>query len=116
MPIPKDKILYDKIKKQADKIYLKHSAFKSGYIVNEYKKNGGEYINDNKPKNLRRWFNEKWIDVGHKEYPVYRPTIKVDNKKTPLTVNEIDKVNLKKQINLKQKIKGNKNLPPFMKK
>ena len=116
MPIPKDKILYDKIKKQADQVYKKHSAYKSGYVVKEYKKNGGEYINDNKPKNLKRWYNEKWMDVGHKEYPVYRPTIKIDNKKTPLTVNEIDKVNLKKQINLKQKIKGNKNLPPFMKK
>ena len=116
MPIPKDKILYDKIKKQADLIYEKPSAYKSGYIVKEYKKNGGEYINDNKPKNLKRWYAEKWRDIGNKEYPVYRPTIKIDNKKTPLTVNEIDKVNLKKQINLKQKIKGNKNLPPFMKK
>jgi hypothetical protein len=115
MPIPKDKILYDKIKKQADKIYLKHSAYKSGYVVKEYKKKGGEYINDNKPKLLKRWYAERWSDIGNKEYPVYRPTLRI-NTHTPLTVNEIDKVNLKKQINLKQKIKGNKNLPPFLKK
>ena len=34
-------------------------------------------------------------------------------KKTPLTYDEIDKRQLKKQIALKQIIKGNKNLPKF---
>jgi len=37
----------------------------------------------------------------------------VNNKKTPLTIDEIDQNNLKKQIKKKQIIKGNKNLPPF---
>ena len=32
---------------------------------------------------------------------------------TPLTTDEIDKTNLKNQIKIKQKIKGNKNLKPF---
>jgi hypothetical protein len=50
--------------------------------------------------------------VGNKEYPVYRPTIRI-NSKTPLIVSEIDKKNLKSQIRLKQQIKGEKNLPPF---
>ena len=68
-----------------------------------------------KPKNLKRWFKEKRQDVGHKDYPVYRPTKRI-NSKTPLTLNEIDKDSLKEQIKLKQKIKGNKNLPPFKKK
>lgn len=115
MPIPKNKLLYEKIKKQADLVYDHPSAYKSGYIIKMYKKYGGEYEDDNKPKNLKRWFKEKWGDIGNKEYPVYRPTIRV-NKNTPLTINEIDKNNLKKQIKLKQKIRGNKNLPAFKKK
>jgi hypothetical protein len=44
---------------------------------------------------------------------VYRPTKRV-NKTTPLTVQEIEPSNLKKQINLKQKYLGVKNLPPFI--
>jgi hypothetical protein len=48
-------------------------------------------------------------------YPVYRPTVRV-NKQTPLLVSEIDPKNLKQQIKLKQKIKGEKNLPKFLKK
>jgi hypothetical protein len=115
MPIPKDKILYDKVKKQADTVYEKNSAYKSMYIQKLYQNHGGEYKNDGKKRALKQWMDEKWSDIGNKEYPVYRPTKRI-NKSTPLTVNEIDKVNLKKQINLKQKIKGNKNLPPFMKK
>ena len=64
--------------------------------------------------NEGRWFKEEWKDIGNKEYPVYRPTKRI-RAKTPLTVSEIDKANLKQQIKLKQKIKGKKNLPPFKK-
>jgi hypothetical protein len=112
MAIPKDMKLYNKVKSEADKIYKKPSAYKSGYIVKKYKELGGQYLEDNKPKNLKRWFQEKWTDVGGKEYPVYRPTRKFKN--SPLTVNEIDPKNLREQIALKQKIKGKKNLPPFL--
>jgi hypothetical protein len=115
MPIPKDKALYNKVKKMADEKYTKPSAYKSGYIVQEYKRRGGEYIDDNKPKELKRWFQEKWEDIGNKNYPVYRPSVKI-NKQTALLVSEIDEKNLKEQIKLKQKIKGSKNLPPFKKK
>ena len=76
---------------------------------------GGTYLDDGENKNLKRWFKEKWQDIGHKSYPVYRPTKKI-NDKTPLTVNEIDKQNLKEQIDLKQRIKGTQNLPKFLKK
>ncbi len=75
---------------------------------------GGKYADDNKPKNLKKWYKEKWSDVGDGPYPVYRPTIKID-KSTPLTVSEIDPKNLKQQIKLKQLIKGH-NLPPFKRK
>lgn len=115
MPIPKDKILYQKVKKMADQIYEKSSAYKSGYIVKKYKELGGEYIDDKQPKELKRWFSEQWVDIGKKDYPVYRPTVRI-NKQTPLTVSEIDKKQLKEQIKLKQIIKGKKNLPKFKKK
>jgi hypothetical protein len=115
MPTPSNPKLYEEVKKYADSIYSKPSAYKSGFIVKTYKEHGGTYLIDEKPKNLKRWFEEDWKDVGHKEYPVYRPTKRI-SRETPLTLNEIQTKNLKEQILLKQKIKGNKNLPPFIKK
>jgi hypothetical protein len=104
--------LYSKAKKIADEKYSKPSAYKSGFIVKKYKELGGTYTDDKKPKNLERWFKEKWKDIGGLEYPVYRPTKRI-NKKTPLTPDEIDPENLLQQIFLKQKIKGKTNLPKF---
>ena len=115
MPIINDKALYEKAKKIADATYKKPSAYKSGFIVKTYKELGGTYSDDKQPKELKRWLKEKWMDVGNMDYPVYRPTVRV-NKQTPLLVSEIDPKQLKKQIKLKQKIKGEKNLPPFKKK
>ena len=112
MPIIDNQKLYDKVKSLADSIYKKSSAYKSGYIVKKYKELGGTYTDDKKPKKLKQWYNEKWTDIGGLDYPVYRPTIRV-NKTTPLLKKEIDETNLIKQIKLKQKIKGNKNLPSF---
>lgn len=113
MPTPKNKKLYDEVKRLADDVYKKPSAYKSGYIVKKYKEMGGTYADDDKPKNLKRWFKEGWKDIGGLSYPVYRPTIKV-NKNTPLTPSEISPSNLKQQIELKQKIKGAHNLPKFV--
>jgi hypothetical protein len=118
MAIPKDQQLYDKARAEADKTYKKASAYKSGFIVKKYKElyrdkygNDKAYENGNKEKALKRWFNEKWVSVGG-EYPTYRPTVRV-NKSTPKTVSEIPKERLKEQVKLKQKIRGNKNLPKF---
>ena len=36
---------------------------------------GGTYSDDKKPKKLKQWFNEKWLDIGGLNYPVYRPSI-----------------------------------------
>jgi hypothetical protein len=117
MPEIVDKELYNKVKLEADKIYKKPSAYKSGYIVKTYKSLGGRYRDDNQPKNLSRWMKEKWSNINSlinvEGYPTYRPTKRINNK-TPLTVDEIDKKNLKKQIKLKQIIKGDKNLKPFI--
>lgn len=115
MPIIDNQVLYEKAKKIADKKYSKPSAYKSGFIVKTYKNLGGTYSDDKKPKNLKRWFQEDWKDIGGLSYPVYRPTKKI-NKHTPLTPDQINPKNLNQQIRLKQEIKGNKNLPPFQKK
>ena len=127
MSIPKDKDLYEKIKKMVYKIYDKPSAYRSGFLVKKYKeeffKKYGEnvepYEDTSKDKPLKRWFEEKWEDVNplknEKSYPVYRPTKRI-NKKTPLTVNEVDKKDLLKKSILKQKIKDKQNLPPFKEK
>lgn len=106
--------LYEKAKQIADKVYKKASAYKSGFIVKKYKELGGTYSDDNKPKDLKRWFREKWIDIGGENpYPVYRPTKRI-SKKTPLTIDEIDPKNATEQIELKQIIQDKENLPPFI--
>lgn len=119
MSQPINKALYEEVKKKADTIYKKPSAYKSGYIVQEYKRQGGKYRAITKERPLADWFKEDWKDVNPNKtktsYPVYRPTKRI-SKQTPLTVDEIDKKDLIKQGKLKQKIKGKKNLPPFKKK
>ena len=112
MPIILDQNLYNRVKLVADNIYDKPSAYKSMYIVKTYKEHGGKYGEDGKPRSLDIWKKENWTDVGGEDYPVYRPTVRI-NKDTPLTVNEIDPKNLKEQILLKQEIKGKSNLPEF---
>jgi len=97
MPIPINKELYQLVKLYADIVYKKSSAYKSAYMQKLYQQYGGTYKDDNKEKKLKRWLNEKWQDIGNGEYPVYRPTKRI-NKNTPLTINEIDKNNLKRQI------------------
>ena len=129
MPIPTDMNLYQESKDFIMSRYKKNSAFASGAVVKQYKqqfkKKYGEdtppYSDDNKPKNLKRWFNEKWVDVNpligikHQDaYPVFRPTKKV-NSKTPTLYQEIPLSNLKEQFKLKQKYKGKNNLPTFKK-
>jgi hypothetical protein len=105
--------LYEKVKKIADTTYSKPSAYKSGFIVKKYKEMGGTYSGKKDNKGIGRWFKENWKDIGNKEYPVFRPTKRI-TKDTPLTPDEIKPSNLKKQIALKQVIKGDANLPPFL--
>jgi hypothetical protein len=115
MPIVVDKELYQRAREEADRVYSKASAYKSGFIVKRYKELGGRYVDDNTPKALDRWFRENWVDIANEEYPVYRPTKRI-SKDTPLTITEIDPNQAKKQIRLKQVIKGMYNLPPFLRK
>lgn len=111
-----DPELYAKAKREVYARYDKPSAFRSGALVKRYKELGGRYGGEPKPKAaLSRWFKEEWRDIGGKSYPVFRPTKRV-TKDTPLTASEIDPTQARKQIALKQKIKGTANLPPFQKK
>jgi hypothetical protein len=108
---PTNPQLYQQVKKRADQVYAVPSAYKSGWIVKTYKSLGGTFRNDHRTRSLRRWFQEKWVDIGHKAYPVYRPTRRI-SKKTPLTVSEIDPEQAKIQIRRKQRL-HEKHLPPF---
>ena len=90
-------------------MYKKPSAYKSGFIVKKYEEMGGKYKDDNETKNFKRWFNEKWGDVGNKSNPVYRPSVRI-NSKTPLTTKEINRDNLQKTKILKTNCQRKKEL------
>jgi hypothetical protein len=113
MSEPNNKALYAKVKREADEKYKTHGAYKSGWIVKTYKARGGTYSGKKTTKGLSAWFKESWKNIASKgQYPVLRPTKRI-NKNTPLTVSEISKSNLKKQVKEKQKIKNTSNLPAF---
>jgi len=129
MPTPKDQSLYNEARNFIMSKYKKNSAYASGATVKQYKqqfkkKYGSEtnpYLDDGKTKNLKRWFEEKWIDINpllgitnDSAYPVFRPTKRVSSK-TPTIFQEIPKDNLKEQYKLKQQYKGERNLPTFKK-
>tara|TARA_R100000654_G_scaffold28502_2_gene53101 strand:+ start:3218 stop:3595 length:378 start_codon:yes stop_codon:yes gene_type:complete len=109
MSKPADKDLYDKIKAKVYKRIPKHSAYRSGIVVQEYKEAfKKKYGNKRSPyigrketkKGLSRWFKEKWRTqdgkVGYrKKGDVYRPTKRI-TKDTPTTFNELSKKEIKK--------------------
>jgi len=114
MPKPRDKKLYEKIKKKVYKHIPKHSAYRSGILVKKYKKaytrkygksksrgKRNPYIGKKtRKKGLRRWFNEKWVNqdgkVGyHSKSDVYRPSKRI-TRKTPTTHKELSKKEIKR--------------------
>ena len=103
MPIPVDKNLYNKTRRNIIKKYPKHSAYRSGILVKKYKqlflekygKKTSPYIGKKTSKNkgLSRWFKEKWRnqrgEVGYKyKSDIYRPSRRI-TKKTPKTHGEL---------------------------
>lgn len=113
MPTPTDIKLYNKIKTN---IILKHkvnSAYRSGLIVKEYKreyykkyKNNDAYKGNRKKSNLQRWYKEHWInqrgDIGYSKIgDIYRPSIRIENK-TPITWKELSISQIKKAIKEKK--------------
>lgn len=130
MPTPHDQALYDRVRAHIEQIYKKPSAYRSGALVKQYKiefaKKYGDHIepykDDGETKNLKRWFRERWINVNgvlgktsKDAYPLYRPTVRISGA-TPLTLSEISPRNLLEQYEIKQRIRGDHNLPPFQKK
>ena len=99
MSVPTDKKLYEKVKAEIYKKYPKHSAYRSGLLVKEYKSQGGRYSGkENQSTGLNLWFKENWRNsrggVGYKyKSDVYRPTRRV-NEKTPATFSELSKKRL----------------------
>ena len=107
---PSDIKLYNKTKKQIYKKIPKHSAYRSGILVQTYKKKfKNKYGTKKSPykgnktkskkRGLTRWFKEKWVnqrgEIGYKyKNDIYRPSKRI-TKKTPLTHKELSK----KEIN-----------------
>ena len=67
MSVPTDKKLYEKVKAEIYKKYPKHSAYRSGLLVKEYKSQGGGYSGkENQSTGLNRWFRESWKNLEMK--------------------------------------------------
>lgn len=133
--IPSNKVLYDKVSKQATNIFKSNRGiYRSAWIVKEYKRLGGTYIGKQpsiKDPGLKRWFKEKWIDlnrpiygkskeiIGYEpcgrtdstkgEYPLCRP-IKRITKQTPKTLSELSITTIKKAKAAKKHVKSNGNI------
>ena len=117
-PQPRDEQLYKKVKKTIYKKYPKHSAYRSGILVQTYKKEfekkyrssspSSAYIGQ-KPRNtgLSRWYKENWTnqrgEVGYTyKSDIYRPTKKI-TRKTPLTFSELSKKEISRARRIKSK-------------
>jgi len=105
-----DEKLYEKIKNKVYADIPKHSAYRSGILVQKYKeafkkkyKNTRKKPykgNRTKKKGLRRWFDEEWVnqrgEVGYKyKNDVYRPKIRITDD-TPITHDELTKKEIEK--------------------
>lgn len=108
MAKPTNQKLYDRIKAKVYKDNPKHSAYRSGQIVKQYKAAGGTYEGKKTDKKgLGRWFDEEWeTEKGKKTYKeggtIFRPTKKI-TKDTPKTMSELSKKDKEKAIAEKKK-------------
>ena len=94
MTKPANPKLYQTVKDEIYKQIPTHSAYRSGLLVQEYKRRGGKYIGRRpKTEGLVRWFMEDWRNqrggVGYKKPgDIYRPTKRITGK-TPVTLQEL---------------------------
>lgn len=118
--IPTNIIEYKKVIEHVKKQVKRWpSAYASGIVVQQYKrimasKGKQAYLQTNKKPLLKRWFNEKWVNIktgkpcgsvrSSKYYPTCRPSIRV-SRDTPRTIKEISRLNKKHMISQKQKAK-----------
>ena len=110
MAEPKNKTLYEKVKKEIYKKIPKHSAYRSGHLVKKYKDSyRKKYGNTKNPyigkktskRGLKRWFSEKWRNqrgkIGYKyKSDIYRPTKRITSK-TPKIFKELTKKNISRR-------------------
>lgn len=101
---PTDQTLYNSIKARVKREIPKHSAYRSGIIVQKYKKAFAKKYGSKKSpykgrktsaRGLKRWFLENWRNqdgkVGyHSKSDIYRPTRRI-TKGTPVTHGELTK-------------------------
>jgi len=114
MSKPRDTVLYNQVKKEIYKKNPTHSAYRSGLIVKEYKaiyfkkhKSKNAYTGKKSKAGLTRWFKEDWrTQEGKKTYKkkgdIFRPTKRV-SKKTPTTMKELSKKEIKEAQKEKKK-------------
>ena len=109
MPVPRDIGLYERAKVYIFQKIPKHSAYRSGVLVQEYKRRFSQkygakkspYIGRKTEKvGLKRWFSEKWVnqrgEVGYKyKSDVYRPSKRI-TRKTPITYGELSRNQIRK--------------------
>jgi hypothetical protein len=115
MSVPRDKKLYDNVKKNVYKNMPTHSAYRSGHLVKKYKEEYEKKYNskdayEGKKKQttpLKRWMSEVWRnqrgEVGYKKKgDIYRPTKKISSK-TPKTFKQLSKEDISKAMKEKKK-------------
>jgi hypothetical protein len=124
--VPIDKGLYNQIKKKIKaRVKVWPSAYASGQLVREYKRQGGRYrksssfgLKRSRSGGLARWFKEEWVDVcrprgrsfakcgrkssSRRNYPYCRPLRRI-SKSTPRTVREIGRKKLKQMCAKKRR-------------
>jgi len=114
-PTPLDKELYAQVKREADQVFQKPGAYKSGWIVKSYKARGGRYRASagrrKGSEGLSRWFREEWVDLNRPRadgsyepcgrrsaratkspgpYPLCRPSKRV-SRRTPALAGELSR-------------------------
>merc|ERR1711871_1786556 len=107
MPEPVDDKLYEQTKKEVYKQIPKHSAYRSGILVQKYKENFKKKHGNKSPyrgkktdkKGIARWFKEEWVnqrgEIGYKnKNDIYRPSKRI-TKDTPITHGELTKKEIK---------------------
>ena len=108
MPEPVDMKLYNKVKASVYKKIPKHSAYRSGIVVQKYKKSFKKLKGNKRPykgkktknRGLKRWFLEDWRnqrgEIGYKRKgDIYRPSKRI-TKKTPITLKELSTKQIKR--------------------
>jgi len=114
-----NKTLYSKIKNKINASVKRKNrrwgAYDSGRLVKEYKASGGKYENGTNKSKLDRWYKEKWVDACkwpikspcgrtkvNQKITYCRPSVKI-NSKTPKTVQELTKSQIKSRCKKKKK-------------